>query len=493
MDEPGGAAPVAAPTEAPWQPPQASRLGELLLREGMVTAGDLSNALAAQSAGSEWRLGRLLVLQGALDHRSLTQVIAKQFHVAVADPRQTPPEGAALRVLAREPALQLQGLPMRFEGDRVVIAVSDPPTRELRIALERSAGMPVKLVLCPADELEEALEYWYAPERNLDGDTPAPVEADEPPSPSSPWPPPSPNAARLDDQIVPWLLTHAVERGANAVHLDQEGDGVRVRYRVDGALEPGPRLQRAAGNVVCERVLASATLDARGTGAWEGTFAADVAGEARTVRVVVVTTATGSHIVLRPTADGDGDLTLEDLAVGPADAAALRAVLRAREGLLLVAAPTHALRQSVSGAIRNEIGRDDRLVALVRGRFGIKVPNVVEFAVDATNEIGDAVSAAALLDPDAIIIDGTRDPNATRVAFNLAAGPHVVVLVVEGTDAIEIVTEAAEAIGEVLVAGALAAVLIASGEADAPRASSHLVTDEVRAALIGDGGSGGTR
>ena len=106
----------------------ASRLGELLLREGMVTAGDLSNALAAQSAGSEWRLGRLLVLQGTLDHRSLAQVIAKQFHVAVADPRQTPPEGAALRVLAHEPALQLQGLPLRFEGDRVVVAVSDPPT-----------------------------------------------------------------------------------------------------------------------------------------------------------------------------------------------------------------------------------------------------------------------------------------------------------------------------------------------------------------------------
>ena len=126
-----------------------------------------------------------------------------------------------------------------------------------------------------------------------------------------------------------------------------------------------------------------------------------------------------------------------------------------REGLLLAAAPTHALRLAVSSAIRNEIGLDDRLVALVRGRFGVKVPNVIEFSVDATNEVGDAVGAASLLDPDAIIIDGTNDPKATNVAFNLAAGPHVVVLIVEGSDAIEVVTEAADTIGEVLVAGAL--------------------------------------
>lgn len=494
MDDPGGSAPGAVTIESPWPPPVTSRLGELLLREGMVTPAALSNALAAQSAGSEWRLGRLLVLQGALDHRSLTQVIAKQFHVGVADPSQTPPEPAALRVLTREPAQQLQGLPLRFEGARVVIAVSDPPTRELRIALERSAGMPVTMVLCPADELEAALDYWYAPERDLEAEpdslaspaSPAvPAEAAEPPR-AAPTP-----SVRTDDQIVPWLLTHAVERGANAVHLDQEGSGLRVRYRVDGALEPGPRLQRAAGSVVCERVLASATLAPRGAGAWEGTFDAQVAGVAMTVQVVMVTTATGSHIVLRPTSRPEGSYRLEDLGVGSADAALLRTGLRSQEGLFVLAAPTLPLRQALCVAVRDEIGLDDRLIALVRGSFGVTLPNVVEFAVDGATTTEDAVNAAALLDAEAIVVDGTRDPDATRVAFNLAAGPHLVVLVLDGTDAIAVVTEAVDAIGEVLVAGALAAVIIGRGDPDAPLATAHLVTDEVRAALIGDGSAAG--
>lgn len=491
MDDPGGSAQGAATIEPPWPPPVTSRLGELLLREGMVTPAALSSALAAQSAGSEWRLGRLLVLQGALDHRSLTHVIAKQFHVGVADPSQTPPERAALRVLTREPAQQLQGLPLRLEGERVVIAVSDPPTRELRIALERSAGMPVTMVLCPADELEAALEYWYAPERDLEAE-PDSLASPAVPAEAAEAPRAAPTAsARTDDQIVPWLLTHAVERGANAVHLDQEGTGLRVRYRVDGALEPGPRLKRAAGSVVCERVLASATLAPRGAGAWEGTFDAQVAGIAMTVQVVMVTTATGSHIVLRPTSRPEGSYTLEDLGVGSADAALLRTGLRSRKGLFVLAAPTLPLRQALCVAVRNEIGLDDRLIALVRGSFGVTVPNVVEFAVDGATTTEDAVNAAELLDAEAIVVDGARDPDATRVAFNLAAGPHLVVLVLDGTDAIAVVTEAVDAIGEVLVAGALAAVIVGRGDPVAPLATAHLVTDEVRAALIGDGSATG--
>ena len=48
--------------------------------------------------------------------------------------------------------------------------------------------------------------------------------------------------------MVVWLLTEAVRREATAVHLDQSADGLRIRYRVDGAIVPGPSLPRDLGN-----------------------------------------------------------------------------------------------------------------------------------------------------------------------------------------------------------------------------------------------------
>jgi putative ABC transport system substrate-binding protein len=75
MDDPGASASGAATIETPWPPPGMSRLGEILVREGIVTAAALSNALAAQSAGSEWRLGRLLVLQASTE-REIASIFA---------------------------------------------------------------------------------------------------------------------------------------------------------------------------------------------------------------------------------------------------------------------------------------------------------------------------------------------------------------------------------------------------------------------------------
>ncbi len=137
------------------------RLGEMLIRQGLVTSADVQLALAEQAAGSEWRLGRLLVRQGALDDRTLVGAIAHQFHVPVVDLRVEPPTPDALAHLTRDAALQLQALPLRLDPDALVVAVADPPVRELRVAIERSTGLPVRLVLAAADELADALYRFY--------------------------------------------------------------------------------------------------------------------------------------------------------------------------------------------------------------------------------------------------------------------------------------------------------------------------------------------
>ena len=169
-----------------------SRLGEMLIREGLVTSEDVQQALAEQAAGSEWRLGRLLVRQGALDDRALIGAIARQFHVPVADLRLDPPTNRALARLPRDAAFQLQALPLRVDIDHLVVAVADPPTRDLRVAIERTAGMTVRLVLCPADELAAALDYWYAADVVLDEPDPAVPSFDDP------FPPPAPQTDRLE-------------------------------------------------------------------------------------------------------------------------------------------------------------------------------------------------------------------------------------------------------------------------------------------------------
>jgi len=518
-----------------------SRLGEMLIREGLVTSEDVQQALAEQAAGSEWRLGRLLVRQGALDDRALIGAIARQFHVPVADLRLDPPARRALAQLPRDAAFQLQALPLRIDVDHLVVAVADPPTRDLRVAIERSAGMPVRLVLCPADELAAALDYWYAEDVGLDEPDPTVPSFDDPfppparhpdalesfsrvyspepaPEPRSSGPDPAPRAYEpeptpayefvttgpapfaaepagadmdgevadadvepADLQIVVWLLTEAVRQEATAVHLDHGEDGLRIRYRVDGGVVPGPTLPRASGTVVCHRLLAAAQLDPAGDGLHEGAFDVVVEGRSLTCRVAAASTPSGTHVVVR-TGPADCAGRLEDLRIAPADLAALRGVLADAHGVVVVAASAPGLRARLVHAVIDEIGPDDHVIVAVPCVGGMGMPRGVVLAPASTALPDGVVRAAALLGGDTLVVE-TDDTDTVRSAFD-AASELLVLVVADGDDPSLVAAGLVERVGGFLVAGMLRAVLTGSEEAGMTTGEVHVVTDEVCRAIL---------
>src|SRR5262245_31375022 len=98
----------------------SARLGEILVRDGFISPDDLALALEQQEAGSEWRVGRLLVQQGAIDESTLVDVVAQQFGLEVWDPRANPPHQDAIDALPRDAALQLRALPISMRGGKLV-------------------------------------------------------------------------------------------------------------------------------------------------------------------------------------------------------------------------------------------------------------------------------------------------------------------------------------------------------------------------------------
>ncbi|MFA5885974.1 MAG: ATPase, T2SS/T4P/T4SS family [Acidimicrobiia bacterium] len=500
-----------------------SRLGEMLIREGLVSSDDVQKALAEQAAGSEWRLGRLLVRQGALDDRALIGAIARQFHVPVADLRLDPPVRTALARIPRDAAFQLQALAIRVDGPHLVVAVADPPTRDLRVAVERSAGMAVRLVLCPADELAAALDHWYGDDVDVHEPDPAVPSFDDPfPPPAAhvaaPAPGPVPRAYAPDPvptyefvtpgpepfepgsaagpgpagepadlQIVVWLLTEALRQQASAVHLDHGEDGLRVRYRVDGGVVLGPTLPRASGTAVCHRLLAAAQLDPAGDPVHEGAFTVVVEGRPLTCRVVAASTPSGTHVVVR-TGPGDAARRLEDLRMAPADVAALRRILDDARGVVVVTAAAPAMRAQLVHAVIDEIGPDDHVVVGVPHPGGIAMPRGVVHAPAPGARPGDAVRVAGVLGADTLVVDGD-DAETVQAAFD-AASELLVVVAADGDDPSRVATSLVDVVGGFLVAGMLRAVLTGSEDAGVTTAEVHLVTDEVCRAILDLGPQG---
>lgn len=279
------------------------RLGQLLLREGLVSREHVDMALCEQKDGSALPLGRLLVQQGAIDEATLAHVLARQFGLPLVDLDAEAPEPDALASLPREAAFQLQALPLRHEGDRLVVVVAEPPTRGLRQALAQSTREAVRFAVAPADHLAHALTLAYPGEVTRKGDAgrsgdPAPLPAGEHADDASQLS--TPGAEAPDgDRVVMWLLARAIDLGATAVHLEGEPGGLRVRWRGESAKEEDLRLPAAAGATLVGRVLLAAGLDPAVTSPQAGAFRAAGAGLAHDVRVTSAQTRTGSKVVVR--------------------------------------------------------------------------------------------------------------------------------------------------------------------------------------------------
>ena len=478
-----------------------SRLGEMLIRQGLVSSEEVQAALAEQAAGSEWRLGRLLVRRGALDDRTLVQAIAHQFHVPVVDLRIAPPTPEALKRLAVNAARRLHALPLRLDADALVVAVSDPPVRELRVAVERSTGLPVRLVLVAADELVAAIDRWYGDEVDVTdaamagagvedlAEEPAAVSAAGPfptvvpaEGPGAPTPTAAPEP-EVDDptevQILVWLLAEAVGRDATAIHLDHSTTGLRVRYRVDGALVPGPSLPEASGTVVCHRLLAAASLDPSDDGLHEGAFDTMVDDRSVTCHVTAMATASGTHVVVR-TAEATRPGRLEDLQVGPSDAVAVRAILHEGRGAVVVAGPLPAATAEVVRVLVDETGPDGHVVVAALRRGMPFVDGAVRLGPELVGP--DVGQCARALGADLLVTDA--DDAATRRAAVDAAAERLVIVAAVGQDPSDIVADLVADAGAVPVAGALRAVLLAGGGADGVEATVNLVSEDVCRAIL---------
>ena len=291
--------------------------------------------------------------------------------------------------------------------------------------------------------------------------------------------------ARLDDQVVEWLLAEASRQGAVAVHLDHDGTGLRVRYRLpEAGLAAGPRLPTAVGTVVCHRLLAAASTPGTGDGVHEGRFDAEIAGRAVTCCVVAFGSASGTHVVLRIGPRDRRSVRLEAAGLDHESAAALAEVIDSGHGVIAVVGAEETARNLFARAIVDEAGPDRRSVAVVGCGDGLGIPLA---AVIGGGPGGDGnapgVRTAIRLGVDLLVADVTGDPGATLAAFD-AAAERLVVLLRPERDTVEVAAGLVAEVGALLVAGTLRSVVVAGDDLARRSAAAHFVTDEVCRAIL---------
>ncbi|HEY9425703.1 MAG TPA: ATPase, T2SS/T4P/T4SS family [Gemmatimonadaceae bacterium] len=436
------AAPVAASS--------GERLGELLIREGLITREALEQALQEQK-NTGMRVGYNLVKMGFINEVELTRMLARQFRMPAVDLSNFEVDTRIAKLIPPDLAQRHLLLPLKREGRTLTVAMADPSNLVVIDDLKFITRYDIFPVIAGEYTLRNAIEKHYGEAadaalqsilEDIDNDDNIEVveERDEEISAAT-------LAAAIDDapvvKLINGILTDAVRRGASDIHFECFENEMRVRYRIDGALMEimKPPMKLKAALVSRFKIMANLNIAERRV-PQDGRIKLKIGKKVIDYRVSTLPTLFGEKIVLRILDKGNLTLDLEKFGIEPRAEQDLMEAVTNPYGMVLVTGPTGSGKTTTLYSALSKINNVDVNIMTAEDPVEYNLFGINQVLV--RSEIGLTFAAAlkAFLrqDPNIIMIGEIRDMETGGIAIKAALTGHLVMSTLHTNSAAETVT-----------------------------------------------------
>ena len=428
--------------------PLTEHLGELLIRDGLLTRDQLKVALADQRQQGR-RLGYSLVKLGFVNEVELTKVLARQYRMPAVDLSRFEPDEQVLKLIPAEVARKNQVLPLRRDGRLLTVAMADPSDLGLLQDLKFITRFDVVPVVTGEFTLQALVDRCYEqadqPQlsellRDMEeiGDELELVEEEEDEVVT---------AAQINDapvvRLINGILVEAVRRGASDIHIEPFEHELRVRYRVDGALLEvmRPPLKMKAALTSRVKILAQLNIAERRI-PQDGRIKLKVNNRVIDFRVSTLPVLFGEKIVLRILDKGNLTLDLTTFGFEPkAEQDLMRAILNPY-GMVLVTGPTGSGKTTTLYSALQRINTIDSNIMTAEDpvEYNLAGINQVQVRPDIGLTFAAALRSFLRQDPNIIMIGEIRDLETGGIAIKAALTGHLVLSTLHTNDAPSTVT-----------------------------------------------------
>jgi Type II secretion system (T2SS), protein E, N-terminal domain len=135
-------------------------LGEMLLAANLIDEVQMQIALAEQKQSGK-RFGSTLVDLKFIDENVLAAFLSKQIDVPCISLLHVDIPKKVLRKLSRTTVVECKAVPVRIEGDRLEVAMTDPTDLDALDRLEKDSGMTVTPLIAPESSIATMIERCY--------------------------------------------------------------------------------------------------------------------------------------------------------------------------------------------------------------------------------------------------------------------------------------------------------------------------------------------
>jgi type IV pilus assembly protein PilB len=427
----------------------ADRLGDMLLREGMISREQLEKGLA-EARTSNARLGISLVKLGFIQEQDLALALARQHRVPAVDLERAKLDPKLLKLIPAEVALRHLVIPLRRVGRTLTIAMADPGDIGIIDDLKFITRFDIEPVIAGEFTLRKVVEREYdvADDRMQDllkqfdqeSDIELLEEEEEDISVGA-------LQAQVEEapvvKLINGILNDAVARGASDIHFECYEKDVRVRYRIDGVLQeimrPPPKMKAAL--ISRFKILADLNIAERRL-PQDGRIKLRIGKRVIDFRVSTLPTLFGEKIVLRILDKGNLSLELESFGMEQKAQTDFMQAIMNPYGMVLVTGPTGSGKTTTLYSALSKVNTNEVNIMTAEDPVEYNLQGINQ--VQVRPEIGMTFSAGlrAFLrqDPNIIMVGEIRDIDTGSIAIKAALTGHLVLSTLHTNDAPSTIT-----------------------------------------------------
>lgn len=410
------------------------RLGDLLLEAGLITQGQLEDALKQKS--EKQKLGDVFLQQGYITEQQLIEVLEFQLGVPHISLYRYPIDPKVTSLVSKEFSTRNYLMPLKLEGNKLFIAMTDPMDYFSIDDIRLSTGFDVEVAIATKDEIIKAIHKYYdlddaVEELFEDLSMNDETELDEVNRDDSPM-------VKLVDQ----LLLRAVQERASDIHIDVQESKVLVRYRVDGILRTERSLPKHMQNMLIARIKIMANLDITESRVpQDGRIKVNVDFHPIDLRISTLPTVYGEKVVMRILDLGNAINELDKLGFSKKHYGQITKLLEQPNGIILITGPTGSGKSSTLYAGLNRLNSEEVNIITVEDPVEYQLEGINQIQVNSKVGMTFANGLRSILrqDPDIIMVGEIRDSETAEIAVRASLTGHLVLSTIHTNDSISTV------------------------------------------------------
>jgi type IV pilus assembly protein PilB len=428
----------------------SARLGEILVKENLITQEQLKQALEHQKQHGG-RLGTALVKMGLVTDDEVTAVLSRQYGVPSINLKYYEVDPAVVKLIPQETAVRYQIVPLSRVGSTLTIAMTDPTNVFAMDDIKFMTGFTVEPVVASESAIVEAISKFYGEAQSVQeldkvmkdlGGEEADLElaAEEAEMDIATLEKSAEEAPII--KLCNLILTDSVKRGASDIHIEPYEKEYRVRFRIDGQLQTVMTPPLKLKDAITSRIKIMSKLDISEKrlpqdGRIMIKFTKDGKKKELDFRVSTVPTLFGEKIVMRLLDKENLRLDMTKLGFEPESLQKFEHAILKPYGMVLVTGPTGSGKTNTLYSSIARLNQPDTNIMTAEDPVEFQLPGINQVQMKEQIGLNFAAALRAFLrqDPNIILVGEIRDFETAEIAVKAALTGHLVLSTLHTNDA----------------------------------------------------------